>query len=301
MYAGTQAIQTRGRARRGTSGLPISRSQLPGPPRAVYLFAIRRSFESDKCSAEPGPRAIGQQSYISRWRRSFSLRRTSARRSTNLRPSVLRSTATSMTTRRRSVVSLRSACRRSESPRLPCDLLFSIVVDMSLLLSPCVELLKRMRCLVEQGHDLSRHLEPEIIEPVKNPRTDASRRETPDHASLLVEAAPDEPEDILHRDHVLFHACDLADLDHLAGAVPQPFQVHDHVDGARDLGPNCAHRQVVPRHQHEGLDPGQHVARLVGVNGGHRAGVAGVHRLQHVQRLRSTNLAPHDAVRPHAE
>jgi len=32
MYAGTQAIQTRGRARRGTSGLPISRSQLPGLP-----------------------------------------------------------------------------------------------------------------------------------------------------------------------------------------------------------------------------------------------------------------------------
>src|SRR2546430_12236286 len=100
----------------------------------------------------------------------FRSRRTSARRSTSLRPSVLRSTATSVTTRRRSVVSLRSACRRSESPRLPCDLLFSIVVDMSLLLSPCVELLKRMHCLAEQGHDLGRHLEPEVVEPVKNPR-----------------------------------------------------------------------------------------------------------------------------------
>src|SRR2546423_844604 len=51
-----------------------------------------------------------------------------------------------------------------------CDLLFSTVADMSLLLSPCVELLNRMRCLVKQGHDLGRHLEPEVVEPVKNPR-----------------------------------------------------------------------------------------------------------------------------------
>src|SRR5256885_11712740 len=52
-----------------------------------------------------------------------------------------------------------------------------------------VELLKRMRCLVKQGHDLGRHLESEVVEPVKNPRANAGGRETPDHAALLVEAA----------------------------------------------------------------------------------------------------------------
>src|SRR5947209_19694755 len=117
---------------------------------------------------------------------------------------------------------------------------------MSLLLSPCVELLNRMRCIVEQGHDLSRHLEPEIVKSIQNAWTNAGGHEAPDHPALLVEAAPDEPEDVLHRDHLFLHPRDLADLDHLAGAVPQPFQVHDHVDGARDLGPNCPHWQVVP-------------------------------------------------------
>ena len=43
------------------------------------------------------------------------------------------------------------------------------------------------------------------------------------------------------------------------------------------------------------------VARRVGVDRGHRAVVAGVHRLQHVERLAGANLADDDPVGPHAQ
>ena len=43
------------------------------------------------------------------------------------------------------------------------------------------------------------------------------------------------------------------------------------------------------------------IARRVGVDRGHRAVVAGVHRLQHVERLAGANLADDDPVGPHAQ
>ena len=45
----------------------------------------------------------------------------------------------------------------------------------------------------------------------------------------------------------------------------------------------------------------EHVARAVGVAGGHRAVVAGVHGLEHVQRLAGTTLPDDDPVGPHAQ
>ena len=44
-------------------------------------------------------------------------------------------------------------------------------------------------------------------------------------------------------------------------------------------------RQIEARHQHHVLDAGERVARGVGVDRRQRAVVAGVHRLQHVERL----------------
>jgi len=60
-------------------------------------------------------------------------------------------------------------------------------------------------------------------------------------------------------------------------------------------------REVDPRHQDQGLQPGQGVARAVGVDGGHGPVVACVHGLQHVQGFFSTNLANDDAVRTHTQ
>ena len=60
-------------------------------------------------------------------------------------------------------------------------------------------------------------------------------------------------------------------------------------------------RQAHVAHLHHVLDAGQRVARGVGVDGGHAAVVAGVHRLQHVERLAAAHLADDDAVGPHAQ
>src|SRR3546814_9546854 len=43
------------------------------------------------------------------------------------------------------------------------------------------------------------------------------------------------------------------------------------------------------------------LARAVGVERAHRAVMAGVHRGQHVEALRSANFAQDDAVRPHTQ
>ncbi len=59
--------------------------------------------------------------------------------------------------------------------------------------------------------------------------------------------------------------------------------------------------QVQARHQAHRLEARQRVARRVGVHGRQAAVVAGVHRLQHVERLAAAALADHDAVGPHAQ
>src|SRR5207253_959388 len=61
------------------------------------------------------------------------------------------------------------------------------------------------------------------------------------------------------------------------------------------------HRQVHPRHQHHGLDPGQGVPGRVGVDGGDRSVVAGVHGLEHVESLAAPALPHHDPVGPHPQ
>ena len=81
----------------------------------------------------------------------------------------------------------------------------------------------------------------------------------------------------------------------------QAVLVDDQVDGGRDLLADGAQRQVDAGHQHHRLEAGEHVARRVGVAGRHRAVVAGVHGLEHVERLAAAALADDDAVGPHAQ
>ena len=69
-------------------------------------------------------------------------------------------------------------------------------------------------------------------------------------------------------------------------------------------GDLLAHRllgQVDVAHRDHRFDSGQRVARRVRVNGRERAVVAGVHRLQHVERLFAADLADDDAVGAHTE
>src|SRR5437016_2280021 len=149
--------------------------------------------------------------------------------------------------------------------------------------------------------DLRRHQMSELLEAFEDPWADSSRRKTSNHASFAVDAGAYESKNVLHRDHLFLHAAHLADLHDLAASVAQPFQVHDDIDGAGDLRTDCPQWQVVTRHHDERLDPGQGVTGLVGVQGCHRSVVPGVHRLQHVEGLRTAYLSDDQPVRPHPE
>ena len=59
--------------------------------------------------------------------------------------------------------------------------------------------------------------------------------------------------------------------------------------------------QVEAGHEHHRLEARERVARRVRVERGQRAVVAGVHRLEHVERLAAAALADDDAVGPHAQ
>ena len=73
------------------------------------------------------------------------------------------------------------------------------------------------------------------------------------------------------------------------------------VDGRGHLLTDGPHREVEAGHQHEGLDTGERVTGAVGVDRGDRAVVAGVHGLEHVERLARTTLTDDDAVGAHPE
>ena len=100
---------------------------------------------------------------------------------------------------------------------------------------------------------------------------------------------------------VALHARDLGDLRDAPGAVDEPADVDDQVERRGDLLADRLHRQVEAGHQHHHLEPVQRVARRVGVDRRQRAVVAGVHGLEHVERLGAADLADDDAVGPHAQ
>ena len=107
--------------------------------------------------------------------------------------------------------------------------------------------------------------------------------------------------DFLHLQDVAFEAGDLGDRRDLALAVGEALQLHDDADRGGDL---AAHRR--DRHRHAGhadhlLEARDRVARRVGVDGRHRAFVAGVHGLQHVEGFLAAALAEDDAVGTHAQ
>ena len=110
-----------------------------------------------------------------------------------------------------------------------------------------------------------------------------------------------EREDVLEGDHAGLHAQHLGEVGDPAGPVPQPAEVDDQVDPRCDLLPDGTRGQVEAGHQHHGLEPGDGVTRGVGVQGRHRAVVARVHRLQHVERFAAADLADDDPVGPHAQ
>ena len=75
----------------------------------------------------------------------------------------------------------------------------------------------------------------------------------------------------------------------------------EQVERARDLLADRTERQVDAGREDERLQAGERVAGGVGVDRRQRALVAGVHGLEHVERLRAADLADDDPVGPHAQ
>ena len=75
----------------------------------------------------------------------------------------------------------------------------------------------------------------------------------------------------------------------------------DEVERRLDLGPHRGEGQGDVAHEHHRLQPAEGVVGAVGVAGGQRPLVAGVHGLEHVERLGAPDLAHDDAVGPHAQ
>ena len=108
-------------------------------------------------------------------------------------------------------------------------------------------------------------------------------------------------EDLLHLDDVALHAGDLGDGGDPALAVAEALQLHDDAHGGGDLAADRGLAHGHAGHADHLLEAGDRLARLVGVDGGHRALVAGVHRLQHVEGLFAAALADDDAIGAHAQ
>jgi hypothetical protein len=122
----------------------------------------------------------------------------------------------------------------------------------------------------------------------------------PEHAAPGDTGAA-EGEDLVRRDDVALDPRDLGDAHDAPRPVREPRDLHDHVDGRRDLLAQRAHRETGAGEHHHVLEARERVTRRVGVDRRHRALVAGVHRLEHVHRLDAAHLADDDAIRPHAE
>src|SRR5262245_29784881 len=153
---------------------------------------------------------------------------------------------------------------------------------------------------VRVAEEARRQMDAHHLELLDELRPDARRLEPAldlafDDTGLL------EDEHVLHDDDVAFHALDLGDVDDLPGPVLQAALLDDEVDRRGDLFADGADREVDAGHEDHRLEPGEHVARAVGVAGRHRAVVARVHRLEHVQRLTGAALSDDDAVGPHPE
>ncbi len=87
----------------------------------------------------------------------------------------------------------------------------------------------------------------------------------------------------------------------LRASVREAALLDDEVDARRDLLADRALRKIEAGHEDERLEARDGLDGRVRVRRRERAVVAGVHRLEHVERLAAAALADDDAVGAHAE
>src|SRR5579872_4715882 len=99
-----------------------------------------------------------------------------------------------------------------------------------------------------------------------------------------------EHKEVLHGDEFAFHADALGDGGNAAAAVAHTGDLNEQIDSGADLLADGAHAHIGIAHPNHDLQTADGIARGVGVHGGERAVVAGVHGLKHVERLFAADL-----------
>ena len=106
---------------------------------------------------------------------------------------------------------------------------------------------------------------------------------------------------VLGDDDIAFGADHFGDLGDAARAVAHAFGLDDDVDRADDHFADGLHRQREAAHGDHGFQTAHGFARAVGVQGAHRAVMAGVHGLQQVEGFGSAHFAHDDAFGTHTQ
>src|SRR5438034_5539705 len=122
-----------------------------------------------------------------------------------------------------------------------------------------------------------------------------------DRLALGVDADLLEVEELLELDFTVFDAGDLGHAHDPAHAAPESRLLDDQVDRRADRLADGTRRKVLTCLEDKRLQTHKALARVVGVDGRHRAIVTGVHGLEHVQRLSATTLTDDDPVGAHTQ
>ena len=110
-----------------------------------------------------------------------------------------------------------------------------------------------------------------------------------------------EPRERRQPEHLAPLGRDRGDLRDAAAAVGVAVDLHDHVDRGVDLVAQRLERDLQVAHRRQRLEPVHGVVGRVRVDRDERALVAGVERLEHVERLAAADLADDDPVGAHAQ
>src|SRR5574340_550207 len=132
-------------------------------------------------------------------------------------------------------------------------------------------------------------------------RADAGGFQFAEDLAIFIDAGLLEFEDVGHDDGVAFHAADFGHGGDLTGTIFETRLLDDQVDGGGGLFADDLEGQVHAGHQHHGLQTGESIARGVGVQGGQRPVMTGVHGLEHVERFAAAHLTDDDAVGAHTQ
>src|SRR5579859_4118686 len=155
-----------------------------------------------------------------------------------------------------------------------------------------------------RAENLGVQLEASLFETLHELRAEAGRHQlTTTHVArsnaTMIGCLIDEY--ILHGNLFAFQALHFRDLDNLAAAVLETTLLDDQLYGTADLLTNDANGQIHAGHQCQRFQAGNRIARGIRVYRRQRPIVAGVHGLEHIQRLATTTLSDHDTIRAHPQ